>query len=74
MFVLVAAVPALMVVVVGYVVGFAATEWLCTLVAGEPAGTPEVAGWITGLVLLAVVARVLVALWRRRRKAGGHQK
>lgn len=74
MFVLVAAVPALMVVVVGYVVGFAAVEWLCALVSGEPAGTPEVAGWTTGLLLLAGVVRVLVSLWRRRGRGGGHQK
>jgi hypothetical protein len=40
-------------------------EWAYHPVGAEPAGTPEVAGWTTGLALLAVVVRLLVD--RRRR-------
>ena len=66
MFVLVFAVPALLVVVLGYAVGYG-------LWSGLTAGTSmaphaEVAGWITGLLLLAVSARVALALWRARRR------
>ncbi|TFV64693.1 hypothetical protein E4P41_00140 [Geodermatophilus sp. DF01-2] len=52
-------VPVLLVVVLGYAVGY--TVWEA---AGAP-GDPEVAGWITGLVLLVVVTGLLVS-WRRR--------
>jgi cytochrome c oxidase assembly factor CtaG len=66
-FVLVLAVPALLVVVLGYVVGY-------RLWAGLTAGTSmaphaEVAGWLTGLLLLAVVTGVAVRVWRARRRA-----
>jgi hypothetical protein len=66
MFVFAAAVPALLVVLVGYVAGYAVTEWICHLLGSESARTPEVAGWTTGLLLLAVVVRSLVRWWRRR--------
>ncbi|MGY1825345.1 MULTISPECIES: hypothetical protein [unclassified Blastococcus] len=72
MFVLLA-VPGLLVVVAGYVVGFAVADWVCGLLDARPGGTPEVTGWVTGLLLLAVVLRVLLAL-RRRRAREGHQK
>ena len=65
MFVLVLAVPALLVVVVGYVVGYAV--W-AGIVGAEHA---EVAGWLTGLLLLGgttlVAVRLLRARWRSRR-------
>jgi hypothetical protein len=73
MFVFAAAVPALLVVVLGYVVGFATTTWICGLLGADAGRAPEVAGWTTGLVLLAVVVRLLVVHWRRR-GADGHQK
>jgi chromate transport protein ChrA len=74
-FVLVAAVPALLVVVLGYVMGHAVAAWFCGLIGADATRTPEVAGWTSGLVLLAVVVRVLVSLWRRRQEKGrGHQK
>ncbi|MGK5173615.1 hypothetical protein [Geodermatophilus sp. CPCC 205761] len=59
MFVLVVAVPALLVVVLGYTVGHAL--WSAV---GGPA--PELAGWVTGLLLLGVVGWVLLR-WARRR-------
>ncbi|MGY1745260.1 hypothetical protein [Blastococcus sp. SYSU D00695] len=60
--VLVLAVPALLVVVLGYAVGYAVAGWLG---AAPPAA--EGVGWGTGLVLL--VAVVVAALrWRRRRR------
>ena len=73
MFVLVAAVPALLVVVVGYVAGYAVTEWVYGLLGTEPARAPEAAGWTAGLLLLAVVVRQLVGRWRRR-DGERHQK
>ncbi|MGY2077203.1 hypothetical protein [Blastococcus sp. SYSU DS0828] len=73
MFVLVAAVPALLVVVAGYVVGFAVAGWVCDLLGARPGSTPEVTGWSTGVVLLAAVVRVLL-VFRRRRGREGHQK
>ncbi|MGY2003251.1 hypothetical protein [Blastococcus sp. SYSU DS1024] len=73
MFVLVAAVPALLVVVAGYVVGFAVAAWVCDLLGARPGRTPEVTGWVTGLALLAVVVWVLF-VHRRRRGREGHQK
>ena len=80
MFVFAAAVPALLVVLVGYVAGYAVAQWLCDLLGAGGTRRPEVAGWTTGLVLLAVVVRVLFTRWRRgtedrRGEAGGdHQK
>ena len=62
MFVLVLAVPALLVVVLGYVVGHV----LWTAAGGAP-GAGEAVGWTTGLVLLGVVLWVLLARWRRGR-------
>ena len=59
---LVLAVPALLVVVLGYVVGHA----LWSGIVGDAGAEP--AGWITGLVLLAVVVRLAVVAWRRRRR------
>jgi membrane associated rhomboid family serine protease len=78
-FVFAAAVPALMVVIVGYVLGYAVAQWICDLLGVGAARTPEVAGWITGLVLLGVVLRLLLNRWRRRpaspdRQSGDHQK
>ena len=61
MFVLVVAVPALLVVVAGYAVGHA----LWAAVAGN-AGA-EVAGWITGAVALGVAVRLGWAALRRAR-------
>ncbi|MBB3086873.1 hypothetical protein [Geodermatophilus sabuli] len=61
MFVLVLAVPALLVVVLGYVVGHAV--WTAV---GGPA--PEVVGWVTGLVLLGVVTALA---WRWLRRSRG---
>ncbi len=74
MFVLVMAVPALLVVVVGYVIGFAVTDWFCGLLGADATRTPELAGWTTGLVLLGAVTWLL--LHRRRRPQDGerHQK
>lgn len=68
--VLVLAVPALLVVVVGYVVGYAAWGWLtdaADAVLGTSLGrtSPEPAGWLTGLVLLVVVVRLLLRWYRR---------
>jgi hypothetical protein len=60
-FVLVLAVPALLVVVAGYALGHA----LWAAVAGS-AGA-EVAGWITGAVALAIAVRVTFGLLRRAR-------
>jgi hypothetical protein len=68
-FVLVVAVPALLVVVLGYVLGYGMWAWLAgsadaafgtSLAAGA-----EAAGWITGL--LGLVGAVRCALLRRRR-------
>ena len=72
MFVLVIAVPALLVVVLGYAVGHGVWSWIGGLVDGA-AGTSlaagaEVAGWITGLLLLAVATRVAVRTRRARRR------
>ena len=73
MFVLVCAVPALIVVVIGYVVGYALAAWICGLLGEEATRTPEVVGWTTGLLLLAGVLWLLVCL-RGRRTGGTHQK
>ena len=74
MFVLVFAVPALVVVVTGYAVGYAIAEWVCGLLGAGPTRTPEVAGWTTGLVLLAVVVWLVANLWRRGKERRDHQK
>jgi hypothetical protein len=71
-FVLAFAVPALLAVVLGYVAGYELWAWLGSLVDAA-AGTSlaphaEVAGWITGVLLLAVATRVAVVRWRRRRR------
>ena len=76
MFVLVLAVPALLVVLTGYVLGYLVVEWIFGLVGADVPRAPEVAGWTSGLVLLAVVVWLLLA----RRRGGGrgrrdpHQK
>lgn len=57
--ILIALVPALLVVVLGYSVVYVLWE-----AAGLP-GDPEVAGWVAGLVLLVAVTWLLVT-WRRR--------
>ena len=59
---LVFAVPALLVVVLGYVVGYG----LWSAVAGPQ--DAEVAGWLTGLLLLVAVSWVGFRLWRRSRR------
>ena len=73
MFVVVLVVPALLVVVVGYVIGHGLWSWLGGLVA-QAAGTSlapaaEAAGWVTGAVLLAVVVKVGLSWlrWSRNR-------
>ncbi len=58
--VLVFAAPALLVVVLGYAVGYAVADWF-----GASAAAGEAVGWGTGLVLLAAVVVALVR-WRRR--------
>ncbi|RFU21318.1 hypothetical protein [Geodermatophilus marinus] len=67
---LVFAVPALLVVVLGYVVGYALLDAF-----GAPAPVPEVVGWVAGLVLLVTVVRALVGRrgrlrWALRRARG----
>jgi hypothetical protein len=64
-FVFVFAVPALLVVVVGYVVGYG----IWAALVGAPGAEP--AGWVTGLVLLAALVRMAVALRRRRTRRSG---
>lgn len=61
-FVLAIAVPALLVVLLGYSVGYGAWAALVGDTGAEPAG------WVTGLVLLLVTVRVALTLWRRRRR------
>lgn len=68
------AVPGLLVVVAGYVVGFAVVDWVYGLLGARPGGVPEVAGWVTGLLLLAVVLKVVLGRLRRRGGDRGHQK
>ena len=69
MFVLVLAVPALLVVVLGCVVGHAVWTWLTGLLDPAPgtlASGAEPAGWITGVLLLVAVVRILAVRRRRR--------
>ena len=70
MFVLVVAVPALLVVVLGYVVGYGLWTWIggtvdaafgTSLVSGA-----EAAGWITGLLGLAGAVRGVLLYHRAR--------
>jgi hypothetical protein len=61
-FVLVVAVPALLVLLLGYSVGYG----LWSLLVGDPGAEP--AGWVTGAVLLLLTVRVGLLLWRRRRR------
>lgn len=56
------AVPVLLVVVLGYAVGY--TLWEATGLGGNP----EIAGWLTGLALLVVVTWLLLSRLRRRRR------
>ncbi|MGY1688917.1 hypothetical protein [Geodermatophilus sp. SYSU D01105] len=63
MSVFVLAVPALLVVVLGYVVGYLVWE------ATGLGGNPEIAGWLTGLVLLTGVTWALLSRPRRVRRA-----
>ncbi len=62
MFVLVVAVPALLVVVAGYAAGYAA--WAAIVGTGGA----EAAGWATGAVALALAGRLLVVVYRRTRR------
>jgi MYXO-CTERM domain-containing protein len=70
-FLLVFAVPALVVVVLGYVVGHALWSWVGGLI-DDALGTSladgaEPAGWLTGTLLLV---GVVLAVLRRRRSKG----
>jgi divalent metal cation (Fe/Co/Zn/Cd) transporter len=67
-FLLVLAVPALLVVLLGYTVGYGAWSALIGPAGAEPAG------WGTGLLLLAATVRVAVVLWRRRRRGREHRR
>ena len=58
------AVPVLLVVVLGYAVGY--TLWEATGLGGNP----EIAGWLSGLALLVVVTWLLLSRLRRRRRRG----
>jgi hypothetical protein len=65
-------VPLLAVVLVGYVAGYGVTSLVDGLLGGALGPrTPEVVGWLSGLVLLLVTVRWLL---RRRRRATRHQK
>ncbi|WP_040338657.1 hypothetical protein [Candidatus Blastococcus massiliensis] len=74
MFVFAVATPALLVVVLGYVVGYAAGAWVTGVLGTSSPVVAERVGWTTGLLLLAVVVRVALLLWRRRGRREGHQK
>ena len=72
-FVLVVAVPALLVVVLGYVVGHGLWTWIAgtadAALGTSLAAGAEAAGWITGLLWLAGAVRC-VLLRRRRTRTG----
>lgn len=74
MFVLVVAVPALLVVVLGYVLGHGLWTWIAGAVdAGlgtSLAAGAEAAGWITGLLTLAAVTRCALVVRRRKGTRG----
>ncbi len=71
---LVFAVPGLLLVVLGYAVGYAAIDWLVRVTGADlPASAPEVGGWIIGVLLMTGVTAVLVRA-RRSGRDGGHQK
>jgi hypothetical protein len=74
-FVLLLAVPALLVVVVGYVIGHGLWAWIGGMVdAGlgtSVASAAEAAGWTTGLLALAGTVRLAVVVRRRRASDGG---
>ncbi len=57
------AVPVLLVVVLGYAVGYTVWE------AAGLGGNPEPAGWLTGLALLAAVSWLLLSRRARLRRA-----
>jgi hypothetical protein len=61
--VLVFLVPVLLVVVLGYAVGYAVWE------ASGLGGNPEVVGWLTGLALLTAVAWSLLSRRARLKRA-----
>jgi hypothetical protein len=76
-FVLLIAVPALL-VVVGYVLGHGLWTWLGGL-ADDAFGTSveggaEAVGWVTGLLALAGAVRLGVGLRRRRANGGGARR
>ncbi|MGY1752923.1 hypothetical protein [Blastococcus sp. SYSU D01042] len=73
MFVFAVAAPALLVVVLGYVVGYAVGAWVTDLFGTTSPVVAERVGWTTGLLLLAVAVRVVVVL-RRRSRRRAHQK
>jgi len=77
-FVLVFAVPALLVVVLGYVVGYGLWSWIGGLVdagAGTSiASAAEAAGWVTGLLALAGTVWLAVVLSRRRASGDGGRR
>jgi hypothetical protein len=77
-FVLLFAVPALLVVVVGYVVGHGLWAWIGGMVdAGfgtSVASAAEAAGWGTGLLTLAATVRLAVLVRRRRASGGGGRR
>lgn len=66
MFVFLVAVPALLVVLLGYVIGH--ELWLGM---GGPVPGAEAAGWITGLLLLAAVLRHALSRARAARSRSG---
>ena len=68
---LVFAVPGLLLVVLGYAVGYAVIDWLVRATGADlPASAPEVGGWLTGLLLTVAVTAALVSARRLRRTAG----